>query len=704
LATRFRFQILVVAALAFPCRVVTAQEIEDTRPVIRGITFVGNESIDDRLLRISIRNTQSSAFQRHWYLRWMPFGEPRYLDERQLRTDLLRVQALYFQSGFFEAVVDTIVDRSNGDVRITFVIDEGRPVVLTELTVLGVDSLLDVDELERTLPLQVGDPFNRRLFQASIDSILLQLGNVGHPFAEVFTNFREDRPNRVATVTLDVDPSIPVRIGEIEVIGADEILPDVVRGLISIEPGQVFDERRLYDSQILLFRLGVYNRASLSLVDSLPPDDSLVTVRARLSEGELRRLRLGAGYGTTDCFRALGQWTLNNFGGSGRRLSLSSRVSRIGVGGPLNLQERLICRPLRNDKDSLLTLNYNLIANIYQPAFLSRRTSGTFSVFAERVSEFQAYRRDAIGGEVVITQQVAINIPISIAYSLARGRTIADPATQCQFLNQCVATDTVFNSPRTTSKITLTMVREDRNSILDPTRGSFWSAQLSLASPLIGSDSLSTFLKGIVEYASYQQVGRDRTLSWRVRAGALWAPEVVIDGVTSRYAPPEERFYAGGATTVRGLAQNELGPIVYVADTTTVPGDTLFRASPIGGNGMLLGNLEYRLPVGGPTSSLMAAVFLDAGAVFNFDAFGTTSPSRFLDTYRITPGVGMRIGSPLGPVRFDVALNVFSPQPGQLYFEEGDELTPVPPPGDRFQPEKGFLGPFRIHISIGQAF
>ena len=77
---------------------------------------------------------------------------------------------------------------------------------------------------------------------------------------------------------------------------------------------------------------------------------------------------------------------------------------------------------------------------------------------------------------------------------------------------------------------------------------------------------------------------------------------------------------------MRGVAQNELGPIVYVADTTTVVGDTLFRASPIGGNGLLLGNLEYRLPVGGPTSSLMAAVFLDAGAVFNFGAFGFSNP------------------------------------------------------------------------------
>ena len=309
------------------------------------------------------------------------------------------MQALYFQSGFFEAVVDTIVERSNGDVRITFSIDEGRPVILTELTVLGVDSILDVDDLDRALPLQVGDPFNRRLFQSSIDSILLRLGNVGYPFAEVFTNFREDRPNRVATVTLDVDPSIPVRIGEVEVIGAEEILPDVVRGLIAVAPGQVFDGRRLYDSQIELLRLGVYDRASLSLVDTVPPADSLVTVRARLSEGDLHRLRLGAGYGTTDCLRALGQWTLNNFGGAGRRLTLSSRVSRIGVGDPLNLDERLICRPLRNDKDSLLTLNYSLIANIFQPAFLSRRTSGTFSLFAERVSEFQAYRRDAIGGD-----------------------------------------------------------------------------------------------------------------------------------------------------------------------------------------------------------------------------------------------------------------------------------------------------------------
>jgi outer membrane protein assembly factor BamA len=558
--------------------------------------------------------------------------------------------------------------------------------------------------------LRVGAPFNRRYLQSSIDTIRTRLRGVGHPFAEVFVSFREDRQNRVARVTLDVDPSMFVRVGEVEVIGADKIDADVVRGLIAVAPGQTFDARRLYDSQIDLYRLGVYDRASISLVDTVPPEDSLVTVRARLAEGDLRSIRLGAGYGTTDCFRATGRWTLNNFGGAGRRLTLSSRVSRIGVGETGNLETRLICRPLAEEKPELLTLNYNLIANIFQPAFLSRRMSGTISVFGERVSEFQAYRRDAVGFELVVTQQLAINLPFSIAYSLSRGRTFADPATQCQFLNQCIeAENEIFNQRRTTSKVTFAIVHEDRNSILDPTRGRFVTAQLSVAHPMIGSDSLSQFVKGIVEYASHHPVGRDRTFSWRVRAGAMWAPEIEIDGVVSRYAPPEERFFAGGATTVRGVGQNQLGPLVYVTDSMAIQRDTIARTSPVGGNGLLLANIEYRLPVGG-SSNLVAAAFIDAGAVFNFRSLGTESPASIVETRRISPGVGMRLGSPLGPIRFDVALSLFEAQKGPLYLEYLDSddqrvLERVPLPGDNlFQPPKGFLGPFRIHISIGQAF
>ncbi len=682
-----------------------AQDFEETRPVVRGISFRGNRSIDDALLRISISNTQSSAFQRPAVLRWLPFGEKRYLNERQLRTDLLRVRALYNQSGFFEATVDTVVERSDGNVHITFVIEEGRPVVVTDLTILGIDTLVNVREAERSLPLHVGDPFNRRLLQASVDSLVAQLHRIGYPFAEVFTRFTEDRAERVASVTLDVDPAMRVRVGEVEVVGADEITQEVVRGLVPIQVGQLFNEEQLYEGQIDLFRLGVYNHVSLSLVDSVPPDDSLVTVRVRLTEADLRRVRLGGGYGTTDCFRALGQWTINNFRGGGRRLGLSGRVSRLGVGESMgDLQNRFICRSLESDLDSLLTLNYNVTASLHQPAFLSRRTSGTVSIFGERRSEFRAYRRDAQGIELLLTQQIALNLPLSVSYALSSGRTIADPATQCQFLNTCLNADTIFNSRRITSKVTVGIVREDRNSVIDPRQGSYLSAQVSFAHPAIGSDELSQFLRGVIEYGSHHQVARDRTLSWRVRLGAMLVPLVELDaGNFGRYAPPEERFYAGGAASVRGVAQNELGPVVYVKEPIAGTTDTVLRASPLGGNGIILGNVEYRLPLAGFSNRFYGAAFIDVGSVFSFSEITRGSPTALGTNLRITPGVGVRLASPIGPIRFDFALNLRDPQPGQLFVSDGGVLTEVTTEPD-FRPPQGFLGPFRFHLSIGQAF
>src|SRR5437660_1217021 len=94
------------------------------------------------------------------------------------------------------AVVDTVVRREARDVYVTFRIYEGDPVRLTTLDVLGVDSILDVPALKRALPLQVGDPFNRALFQGSADTIVGRLKNRGYPYADVLKSYDVAAPAR----------------------------------------------------------------------------------------------------------------------------------------------------------------------------------------------------------------------------------------------------------------------------------------------------------------------------------------------------------------------------------------------------------------------------------------------------------------------------------------------------------------------------
>src|SRR5213595_2862250 len=156
--------LLVAACAAAP---LAAQQ----ERVVRGLSFEGNHAIDDYTLETAIATSSSSVFASLWLLRWMGLGEKRYFNELEFRRDVVRLLLLYRQSGYMNAVVDTMVRREGGDVHVLFRIYEGEPVRLTKLKLVGLDSILGVAALKRTLPLREGEPFNRTLFQASADTI-----------------------------------------------------------------------------------------------------------------------------------------------------------------------------------------------------------------------------------------------------------------------------------------------------------------------------------------------------------------------------------------------------------------------------------------------------------------------------------------------------------------------------------------------------
>jgi hypothetical protein len=70
---------------------------------------------------------------------------------------------------------------------------------------------------------------------------------------------------------------------------------------------------------------------------------------------------------------------------------------------------------------------------------------------------------------------------------------------------------------------------------------------------------------------------------------------------------------------------------------------------------------------------------------------------------RVTPGVGIRIATPLGPARLDVAYNPYKLQPGTLFALDRDtgELTAVPGQGSYVLPRDRN---WTVHIAVGQPF
>jgi len=210
----------------------------------------------------------------------------------------------------------------------------------------------------------------------------------------------------------------------------------------------------------------------------------------------------------------------------------------------------------------------------------------------------------------------------------------------------------------------------------------------------------------------------------------------VLSGFTTHgataYVPPEERLYAGGPNSVRGFSQNLLGPVVYIVDTFAVNSAViggnptqLFSAdsssrvlqySPTGGNTLIVASAEwrYRLPSFG--GRVQFATFVDAGQVWN-----RPQQSFNFSDLRVTPGVGVRVRSPIGPLRVDVAYNGYASTAGSAYFVGKENVLRCVSPGNELssgvvgagqtcdptftpKPSESVLSKLTFNFSIGQAF
>lgn len=691
------------------CRWATAQSVQEpaeTRLVVRGLDFVGNHAIDGYTLGISIATTESGWLRRFPLTGWIGLGEKRYFDETEFRRDVLRLTLLYRVSGYLQARVDTLVRRGRDAVWIKFLITEGLPVRVRSVEIAGVDGVIPRRRLLNDIPLGVGDPFNRIRFEWAADTIRAEVRDRGYPFADVYRSYDVNEETLSARVRFEVDPGVRGRVDTVIVEGTRQIEPYVVRRMIPVHPGDWFSQSALYRSQRDLYRLGVFGYVNVSLADSLPegPRDSSVAVRVQVAEGKLRHVRVGAGYGTVDCFRAFTSWTASNVLGGGRVLDLTARVSKLGAGDPLSAGfERWPCTALKADVGTdRFKLNYNVTASFQEPHLFSRLTTGALSLSAERHSEIQAYRRDAISAGVLVTRQNRWDIPVTVGYSLSLSQTFAEPAIFCSYLNVCRVEDAeLFASRRLQSMVSVGLVRDRVNSVLDPTRGSTISAEARYASRVLGSDSLIQFAKGVAEVAAHYPLGRHTTFAWRLRGGGIISPKLGFSGQNVRYIPPSERFYAGGANSVRGFGQNQMGPVVRVrsVDSTSQPADTLTVSVATGGNSLVIANAELRFPLPGLGGQLSGAAFVDLGQLFE-----RHEELIDLSRTRVTPGMGVRIATPLGPMRLDVAYNGYQPEPGPLYERRGQELVLL---DALYRPDRtgSWVGQhLTIHFSVGQAF
>jgi outer membrane protein assembly factor BamA len=680
---------VVLAIAAIPVRA-HAQDItcDPGEQEVRSLVFRGNHAFSSSDLEVRIATTESGWFRRHFGF----FGTRHCLDRSELPLDLLRLKKFYREKGYYETQVDSLVQPLGRDaVRVEFTIDEGVPIVIDSLAISGLDSVPNRADIVAGLRLRTGMPFDLGLLTAALDTMTARMRNSGYPDVELLRNYSLQYEMHRASVSIHALPGVRARVGTIRVNVAavdsghpQQIGDDVVRGLLGIRQGDLYSDQKLIAAQRNLYQLGAYRHVDVALDSLQPAGDSLVTLVVNLREDYMQQLDTKYGWATLDCFRTSAQYTNKNFLHQARHFELAAQLSKIGYGYPLaSSATRGLCYQdvLRRDPFSDTT-NYSVSATLQQPGLFGTSWVPSYSLYRERRSEYLAYLRSTlIGGEASAARGAPdAGGSVRLAYSLEYGRTQAQPALLCAVFNRCdqQSRDQISRvaQPLAVAGAQYTLSRTD--DPFNPRRG--WVARTEMRSSmrLLGSSPDLTFNKGTFDVSWYHPLGHTGVFASRLRGGVVLGPNLRLSNPT-RYIPPEERLYAGGANSVRGFYQNELGSLLYIAqdydsivvdDTTryfqSKGGARPFRVVPVGGNALVVANFEYRVPDAFFPQLIQWAFFTDGGEVWTRGAPGS---ALALSQIKWTPGVGIRVFTPVGPLQVNVGYNS-SPQPrGPIYYD-----------------------------------
>ncbi len=680
-----------------PASLASAQQVEcDRLPApkeVRTLDFDGNRTFGAEQLSTFVVTTPSSFTRRHF----RAFGTKRCYPLDGLEQDVVTLKALYRNNGFYDTKVDTVVrPLSKSAVAITFRIDEGRPLILDSLTIAGLDSVPDSAAVLRDLPLRVGSRFGSQLLSAEIDSIIARLGNSGYPHPDVFrSSVNIDSSAHGTRASLLVVTGPRARFGSIVVTsvnaksdGPGEIDSAAVIKLLGFHTGQPYSDRALFDAQRNLYNLGAYRHVGIALDTTQQHADSIANVDIDLREDYLRQIDQTEGWGTLDCFRTTSQYTDKNFLKSAQRFDLTGRLSKIGYGSPVETEgTRNLCyRPVL-DKDSIgsSTLNYYAGATLSEPTLFGYHWVPSYSLYSERRGEYLAYLRATdVGAGVSATRDISQSTPLRLGYSLELGHTRAEPAVLCFVFSLCSPDQQAEAQRRQRLAVASALLQQSRtDNPVEPTYGYNAAVELRTSVPWIGSDSGLTFYKGTADFAWYRAIRRRTTVALRIRGGYIAGGTSTGGGAP--LPPYQERLFAGGAKSVRGFGENELGPLVYTLDNSAFTIDTVFngrgnapdtlkyvanpgatsrRPIPVGGNSLLVLNAELRLRDPFFPELFEYVPFIDAGQVWTRGSVSDLDYKRLA----VTPGLGLRYFSPVGPIQVSWGYNPYTSRPGPAYF------------------------------------
>jgi outer membrane protein assembly complex protein YaeT len=608
-----------------------------------------------------------------------------------LDADVSAIEDVYERLGFTAASVQSGVDplpqtslpTGQIPVVVRILIVENARTVVESVGVLGNLAVPEA-ELLTGVGLQPGRPFRLTQMAVDRDAIQLRYANLGYRHATVAGSPGLSADGTRAHVVFTVHEGPRLFVNHVIMVGLTRTRPETVERELQLTAGDPFGAAAVIESQQRLAALGLFRR--LRLTELSHGDETTRDLLVAVEEAPATTIGYGGGVEAgprtgreqTDGGaverpefrpRAFFEIGRRNLFGKNRSISLSTRVSLRSEDEPVPVDGEAVAGGSRFGFSE-----YRVLGTFREPRVFQTLADAFLTGTAERqIRPSFKFARRAFSAEVA--RAVTRTVGLSGNYQIQRTELFDERFN----IDETRLIDRLFPQVRLSS-FSMSAVRDTRDDQLSPTLGHYASVNTQLAARRIGSEV--GFVRSFLTAQFFRQLpGPSRIVlatSARFGLAAGFPREVaradengrpvtdadgqaIVDVVED--LPASERFFAGGDTTVRGFALDQLGT------PATIDQDGF----PIGGNAMSIFNAELRVPV---FRSFGLVGFFDVGNVF-----ARTADIDFGEM-RSALGFGFRYASPVGPLRVDLG---FKTDRREIVGGRRENLT-------------------ALHISLGQAF
>ena len=437
---------------------------------------------------------------------------------------------------------------------------------------------------------------------------------------------------RVTDVHMEKDGTLKVAVNEgvvegFKVKGNVKTKDYVVTREMKLKKGEPFNAKAARRSMQRVYNLGYFEDVNIKLNPGREPNG--VEVEISVVEMNTGTFGIGAGYSNADGFVGMVSIGDKNFRGIGDKINL-----RWEFGGEDNKNyDFSYTRPWLDDKETSATINLYDITNEY----------ADYNIDGDEIARYDKKRR---GQEITFSRRthnefVSNYITIKNRDDIYKGPADGYEDDVNQYYEEEFKQSPHFKKewmPQTpeerrkenfgvTRSITFGRVYDSRDNVYDPHEGKRIGYSVEWAGGMGGDFD---FTKWTADWRYYFRAGGESV--WALNLGA---------GYASGDMPLSQRFTMGGSDTLRGYEDDQ------------------FR-----GNSMLKATLEYRFPI---VKKVQGVLFTDNGYAWDKRHEDEFDMGLLKNSY----GVGLRINSPLGPVKLDYG---YGEDGGKFHFSFGGQF------------------------------